>query len=280
MPAALGHRAGRFWDVRAETANRVRGRIEQVLGWATVRGLRKGDNPAAWRGHLEGVLPARNKIKTVKHHEALPWADVPGFMAELRQREAVAARALEFLILCASRTGEVTGALWSEIDLTTKVWTIPPGRIKGGKQHRVALSDRAVAILKGLPTEVDNPFIFIGARRGGLSHVAMPKVLERRGATLQFTASVQVSVIGALKPLAIRASSLNWSWRIRWAPRSNAPTPVLTCLKSGDAWRPIGRASAARRQRRRGVTRLWRCGGQNETAQEEAAEARVVASFR
>lgn len=171
----------RLWEAIPETANRVRGRIEQVLDWAAVRGYRKGDNPARWKGHLANVLPPRGSIQVVEHHAALPYAEIGQFMADLRVREGTAAAALEFTILTAARTGETIGALWSEIDLTTKLWTVPANRIKGGKEHRVPLSDRSIALLRALPTEQGNPFIFIGPRKAGLSNMAMSSVLGRMG---------------------------------------------------------------------------------------------------
>ena len=170
-----------IWKEKTETASRVRGRIESILDWATVRKYRAGDNPARWRGHLQHVLPDRNKIAKPVNYPALPHAQLPAFMAELRQREGTAARALEFLILCASRTGEVLGAQWGEIDLANKVWTVPPGRMKAGAQHRVTLSHRAVALLRSLPRESGNDFVFIGSRSGGLSAVAMMRLLHAMG---------------------------------------------------------------------------------------------------
>jgi len=168
------------WLTKTETISRLRGRIEAVLDWATVRGYRSGDNPARWKGHLSEVLPGRGQIAKPVHHAALPWRDVPGFMAELRQREGTAARALEFGILAAARTGEVIGAQWGEIH--GDIWTIPAGRMKGGREHRAALSARAVELLRSLPTEKGNPHVFIGPRAGrGLSNMALTAVLRRMG---------------------------------------------------------------------------------------------------
>ncbi|AUX78117.1 tyrosine-type recombinase/integrase [Sinorhizobium fredii] len=167
------------WMAIPETANRIRGRIENVLDWATTRGYRDGENPARWRGHLQNVLPARGKIQRVEHHPAMPYSKLPTFMAQLAKREGVAAKALEFTILTAARTGEVIGATWDEIDLDGKVWTVPAGRMKASKEHRVPLSDRAALILNSLPREKDNPFVFIGARSSGLSNMAMAAVLKR-----------------------------------------------------------------------------------------------------
>jgi integrase len=170
-----------IWQEKTETASRVRGRIESVLDWATVRGYRTGDNPARWKGHLAEVLPARSQIQKPNHHAALPFAELPDFMAALTQREGVAARALEFTILTAARTGEVIGARWEEIDTSAKLWTVPAGRIKGGREHRVPLSDRALDVLRALPTERSNDFVFIGPRKGGLSAMAMSQVVKRMG---------------------------------------------------------------------------------------------------
>jgi integrase len=170
-----------IWPDKTETASRVRGRIESVLDWATVRGYRSGDNPARWRGHLENVLPTRGQIAKVEHHAALPFAEVADFMADLAEREGIAARALEFLILTAARTGEVIGATWDEIDRREKVWTIPAGRIKGGHEHRVPMTNGVMKLLAGLPHEKNNPFVFIGPRSGGLSNMAMAATLKRMG---------------------------------------------------------------------------------------------------
>jgi integrase len=173
-----------IWRDKTETASRVRGRIESVLGWATVRGYRSGDNPARWRGHLEHALPDKTELAKVDHHSALPYAEIPTFMTSLRACTGVAAKALEFTVLVAARTGETIGAKWNgEIDLDNRVWTISPGRMKGGRrEHKVPLSDRALELLRALPTEEGNPHVFIGPRAGsGLSHSAMPHVLERLG---------------------------------------------------------------------------------------------------
>jgi integrase len=162
-----------IWQQKTETASRVRGRIESVLDWATVRGYRTGDNPARWKGHLAEVLPARSQIQKPNHHAALPFAEVPEFVAALTKREGVAARALEFTILTAARTGEVIGARWEEIDTAAKLWTVPAGRIKGGREHRVPLSDRVLDVLRALPTERGNDFVFIGP------NMALAAVLKR-----------------------------------------------------------------------------------------------------
>ena len=171
------------WLTRTETANRTRGRIERVLGWCTVRGYRQGPNPAQWRGHLKEVLPERGKVAKVEHHPALPYAQVAEFMAKLRGRRGMPARALEFTILTAARTGEVLGARWDEIEWDAKMWRVPANRMKGGREHRVALSQRALDLLRELRREGgDDGFIFVGPRAGtGLSNMSMAAVLRRMG---------------------------------------------------------------------------------------------------
>ena len=173
-----------IWAKKTSTASRVRGRIESVLDWATVRGYRSGENPARWKGHLAEVLPAHGKIAKPKHHAALPYAKIGDFLMHLRSHGGIAARALEFLILTTARTGEVIGAQWSEFDLDAGVWTVPAGRMKADKEHRVPLSNRAVEILKVLPRERGNDSVFIGLRAGtGLSTMAMAALLKRMGRT-------------------------------------------------------------------------------------------------
>lgn len=167
-----------IWKIKTETASRVRSRIENVLTWATVRGHRSGDNPARWRGHLREALPSRQQLTKVRHHPALPFVELPAFVALLRARDGMAARALELTILTAARTGEITGARWDEFDLEAKVWVVPAERMKAGKEHRVPLSPRACQLLAVLPREGE--FVFPGPRKGApLSNMAMAAVLKR-----------------------------------------------------------------------------------------------------
>jgi len=163
-----------IWTKLPETASRVRGRIEAVLSWAKVHGLRDGDNPARWRGHLDQLLPARAKVKRVEHFTALPYDKIGNFMAELAGQQDMAARALQFAILTATRSGEVLGARWNEIN--GHIWTIPPERIKGGREHRVPLSDRALALLPRKRAEL----VFSGAH-GRLGPNALTRVIRRLG---------------------------------------------------------------------------------------------------
>ncbi len=165
---------GPLWMTKQETASRLRGRIETILSWATVRGLRSGDNPARWRGHLKEALARTNGRK---HHASLPFAELPAFMVDLKGREGIASRALEFLILTTTRTNEVIAARWDEIDDREKVWTIPGSRMKSGREHRVPLPHQALALLKKLPREGE--FVFIGGRAGRhLSNMAMLQVMK------------------------------------------------------------------------------------------------------
>jgi integrase len=169
-----------IWATKTETASRLRGRIESVLDWATVRGLRSGENPARWRGHLDKLLPSRAKVSKVNHHAALPYQDIKPFMALLRTQAGVSAKALEFAILTACRTNEVLGAKWEEIDLEKAVWTIPAARMKAGKEHRIPLSQPALTILQNIPQNDPHAPIYPGARNGkGLSNMAFLTLLRR-----------------------------------------------------------------------------------------------------
>jgi integrase len=171
-----------IWSEKAETASRLRARVEKVLDWATVRGHRTGENPARWRGHLDKLLPALKKKQRVKHHAALPFNQVGSFIGALRAQEGMAARALEFTILTAARTNEVIGARWSELDMKKALWTIPAARMKSHRQHRVPLSQEAIKLLlSGRPKHVeDGDCVFPGQRTGKpLSNMAMLELLKR-----------------------------------------------------------------------------------------------------
>ena len=165
-----------IWADKTETATRLRQRLEQVFNWATISGYRKAENPARWKGHLDALLPMPTKIKTVNHMAALPWKDIGAFMVELRKREGMGARALEFIILTACRSGEARLATWGEIDLDNKVWTIPAERMKAGREHRVPLTDDAIKLLENLPRFEGSNFVFPGARGGALSDMTISKV--------------------------------------------------------------------------------------------------------
>lgn len=168
-----------MWTTKTETATRLRARLEAVIAWATASGYRRGDNPARWRGNLDAVLPKPGKVAKVTHHAALPIDDLPGFMRELRTREGTAARALEFLILTAARSGEVRGATWEEIDLDAALWTIPAERMKAGKEHRVPLVPHVVDLLRALPTFAGVDHVFAAPRGGALSDMSLSAVMKR-----------------------------------------------------------------------------------------------------
>jgi integrase len=174
-----------IWQTKQETASRLRGRIERVLDAAKAQGLRSGENPARWRGHLANLLPKRQKLQR-GHHPAMPFAEVPAFIARLREREAVSALALEFTILTAARTGEVFGATWGEIDLEARLWTVPAARMKAGRIHRVPLTDRCMEILDQVAKLRTDPapsaYLFPGARPGRpLSNMVYKALFGRMG---------------------------------------------------------------------------------------------------
>lgn len=171
-----------IWKTKTETASRVRGRIETVLDWATTRGYREGLNPARWRGHLDNLLPAPSRVAKVKHHTALPVAEVGEFMTRLRNCEGAGALALEFAILTAARSGEVRGATVQEIDFKSRIWILPADRMKGGREHRVPLTDEALAVIeKGaqLPRPEPTDLLFPAPRGGQLSDMTLTAVLRR-----------------------------------------------------------------------------------------------------
>lgn len=171
-----------IWAEKAETASRVRGRMETILDAAKARGYREGENPARWRGHIAQILPARSRL-TRGHHKALSYEELPTFVDKLHLREAVAALALEFTILTAARTGEVIGARWNEVDLDKAIWTIPAERMKAGKEHRVPLSERAVEILKATQN-LRKDWLFPATRGGKLSGMAMTMLIRRMKADI------------------------------------------------------------------------------------------------
>lgn len=171
-----------IWKTKTETATRLRGRIESILDWAIVRGFREGDNPARWKGHLDKLLPSPSKIAKVKHFAASPYKEIPQFMQQLRKQPGIGASALEFAVLTASRSGEVRGALWSEIDLTTCMWTIPGERMKAGREHRAPLSDAAMVVIEKMREVHVSNHIFPGAKQGKpLSDMSLTAVLKRMG---------------------------------------------------------------------------------------------------
>ena len=191
-----------IWTSKTETAKRVQGRLENILDWATARGYRTGDNPARWRGHLAKILPRPSRVKRVAHHPAMPYSELPAFMAELRDHDGTAARALEFTILTASRTGEAIGAQWREIDLAAGIWNVPPERMKAKRPHRVPLTAAAIGLLGGL-SQV-NDYVFAGARYGRpISNMSMLQTMRRMGYGVH-------GARGAYVPHGMRSAFRDW----------------------------------------------------------------------
>lgn len=228
------------WQTKAETASRLRGRIERILDAAKARGLRTGENPALWRGHLDKLLPARRKL-TRGHHAAMPFDDVPAFMVDLRAREAIAGLALQFCILNASRSGEVLGARWSEIDRKTKVWTLPAIRMKAGIEHRVPLTDAALTILDRVEVVRRGEYVFPGQKPDRpLSIMAMEMMLRRM--------KVDVTVHG------FRSSFRDWAGESTSFPREIAETALAHVV--GDATERAYRRGDAL-EKRRALMEAW-----------------------
>lgn len=171
-----------IWKTKTETATRLRGRIENILDWATVRGFSSGDNPARWKGHLDKLLPKPSKVAKKRNFAALPYAEIPEFIKQLQNQPGIGAAALQFAILTAARSGEVRGAVWDEIDLTERIWTIPTERMKAGKEHRIPLSDAAINIIQKIQEARISEFIFPGTRESRpLSDMSLTAVLRRMG---------------------------------------------------------------------------------------------------
>lgn len=168
-----------IWRTKTETASRLRARIEAVLGWATAHGLRSGLNPAAWKHNLDQVMPKPGKVRKVQHHAALPLDDMPAFMAALRSQAGTGARALELAILTATRSQEVRGLVWSELDLKCGTWTIPGERMKAGREHRVPLSPAALKLISSQPRIAGTDLVFPSARNKMLSDMTLSAVMRR-----------------------------------------------------------------------------------------------------
>ena len=168
-----------IWSTKNETASRLRSRIELVLDWAKVRGHRSGENPAAWRGNLDKLLPKPSKVNSGENHPAVLVGEVGAFLRDLRQHQGMGALALEFALLTAARSGEVRGATWSEIDMKAGAWTVPKERMKAGKEHRVPLSDAVIKLLNGLPRMAGTELVFPAVRGGELSDATMSQLMRR-----------------------------------------------------------------------------------------------------
>lgn len=196
-----------IWATKTETASRLRGRIENILDWAKARGYRKDDNPARWRGHLDKLLSAPEKTTKTVHHPAVPINEAAAFYVALSQRHGMAARALEFALLTAARSGEVRGAVWAEFDLNAGLWIVPAERMKARKEHRVPLSTSTIGILRALPRLEGSEFVFPAPRAGALSDMALTGVMRRM--ELKFV------------PHGLRSTFRDWA-----AERTNYPTEL------------------------------------------------------
>lgn len=229
-----------IWSVKPETASRLRGRIERVLDAARAKGFRSGENPARWRGHLDHLLPKRQKL-TRGHHAALPYGEVPAFVADLRARDATAALALEFAIFTAARSGEVRGATWAEIDLSAKVWTVPAARMKAGRPHRVPLTERTVAILekvKPLTGGEPGALVFPSAKpEKPLSDGAFAALLRRMERAGEFT------------PHGFRSSFRDWAGEVSTFPRELAEA-ALAHVVGDETERAYRRGDALEKRRK------------------------------
>ena len=238
-----------IWQEKAETAAKARMRLESVLDYAKAKGWRDGENPARWRGHLSNILPARQKL-TKGHHPAMPYSEVPTFAASLRQSEAMAARALEFLVLTAGRTGEILKATWDEVDLDSGVWTIPAARMKAKRDHRVPLTGDMVAILQPLHETRVSAYVFPGQKPGKpLSNMALEMLMKR------------MKIEGA-SPHGFRSSFRDWAGDCTSFPREVAEAALAH--KAGDSTEQAYRRSDAL-EKRRSLMAAWAdyCMGRN-----------------
>lgn len=228
-----------IWARKPETASRLRGRIEAVLDSAKAQGQRSGENPATWRGHLSHMLPKRPKLSR-GHHMAMPYEELPTFISQLRERSGVAARALEFTILTAGRTGEVIGAKRSEVDWDKRIWTIPAKRMKAGREHRVPLTARMLEILREVkPLTGDSELLFVGPRGRGLSNMAMDAVLRRM--------QLEITVHG------FRSSFRDWVGNETHFAREIAEAALAHTLQGVEAAYRRGDAL----EKRRGLMEAW-----------------------
>ena len=215
-----------IWNTKTETAKRVQGRIENILDYAAAYKYREPTNPARWRGHLDKLLPRPTRVKTVTHHPAMPHAEVAGFMAELAENKGLSARALEFLILTATRTSEVLQAKRDEVDFAGATWVIPAERMKARREHRVPLSSTAMRVLKGLPVVEGNPYLFPGVRRGRpLSNMALLQLMRNMGYGVK-------GERGPYVPHGFRSSFRDWSGEVSSYPRDVAEMALAHVIEN------------------------------------------------
>lgn len=215
-----------IWATKTETAKRLQGRIENVLDFAAARKFRDPVNPARWRGHLDMLLPKPSRVRTVTHHPAMPYTDVPAFMTELSQNGSISALALQLLILTATRTSEVLLSKWSEFDLEAAVWTIPAERMKARREHRVPLPEAALTVLRALPRIEDNPHVFPGAKNGRpLSNMSLLQMMRGLGYGTKGTR-------GNFVPHGFRSSFRDWSGEVSSFPRDVAEMALAHVIEN------------------------------------------------
>lgn len=242
-----------IWTTKTETASRLRGRIENVLAWATVSGHRKGDNPARWRGNLDAILPKPSKIQKVTHHPALSLDDAASWFVDVKAREGFATRALEFMALVAARSGEVRGAKWSEVDLDNALWTVPADRMKAGKEHRVPLTKEAVDLLRSLDRLARSEFVFPAARGGMLSDAALSACMKRIHAAKPDAYLDRVSGRPAV-PHGLRSTFRDWVAERTEYPREMAEIALAHTVGS-DVERAYRRSDMV--EKRRAMMAAW-----------------------
>ena len=215
-----------LWTTKTETAKRVQGRIENILDFAAARKYRDPINPARWRGHLDKLLAKPSRVRTVTHHPAMPYTDLPDFMEALKENGSLSAQALRFLILTATRTGEVLNATWDEVDLDARVWTIPAARMKSRREHRVPLSEEAVSILSNLLRVVGNNYVFPGSRHGRpLSNMALLQLMRGMGYGVDGDK-------GPYVPHGFRSSFRDWSGEVSSFPRDVAEMALAHAIEN------------------------------------------------
>ena len=215
-----------IWTSKTETAKRVQGRIENILDFAAARNYRDPVNPARWRGHLDKLLPKPSRVQTVTHHPAMPYTDLPAFMAELSRNDSISAHALRFLFLTATRTSEVLLAQWTEVDAGSRVWTIPAARMKARKEHRVPLCDAAMAVLQAVPRIDGNTHVFPGSRKGRpLSNMALLQLMRGMGYGVNGSR-------GPYVPHGFRASFRDWSGEVSSFPRDVAEMALAHVIEN------------------------------------------------
>ena len=236
-----------IWQDKTETASRLRGRIEAVLSWATVAGHREGDNPARWKGNLSEILPKPSKVAKVVHQPALALDDTAAWFADLQSRDGMGARALEFLTMTASRSGEIRGATWDEIDLEAGIWTVPADRMKMGKEHRVPLTSEAVAVLKDLPRFGGSEFVFPAVKGGQISDMTISAVMRRQAFTDKRTGRTAV-------PHGLRSTFRDWAAERTEYPRDMAEIALAHSVGS-EVERAYRRGDQI--EKRRGMMAAW-----------------------